>query len=300
MDGSGTLNAAESRAVAVARPGRHALPVVVASPHSGHDYPADFIAAARLDPMALRRSEDAHVDALFAGVGALGVPLIKALFPRAYLDPNREAFELDPEMFVDRLPGYVNTRSPRVAAGLGTIPKVVAQGAEIYRGKLYFADALERIERLYSPYHAALRALVDETRAAFGHVVLLDAHSMPSAGSYRGARTGEARAGGAIDIVLGDRHGAACAASVTETAQSWLRGRGYVVACNTPYAGGFTTRHYGRPRQGVHALQIELNRALYMDETTMTPLAGFAALAADMTQLVAALGAIDLGTPGQG
>jgi N-formylglutamate amidohydrolase len=294
------MTAAESRAVVIARPGRHALPVVVASPHSGHDYPADFIASARLDPLALRRSEDAHVDALFAGVGALGVPLIKALFPRAYLDPNREAFELDPEMFVDRLPGYVNTRSPRVAAGLGTIPKVVAQGAEIYRGKLYFADALERIERLYSPYHAALKALVDETRTAFGHAILLDAHSMPSAGSFRGGRAGEARTGSAIDIVLGDRHGAACAGAVTETAQAWLRGRGYVVACNTPYAGGFTTRHYGRPRQGVHALQIELNRALYMDESTMTPLAGFSTLAGDMTKLVAALGAVDLGASGRG
>lgn len=289
------MTAAESRAVAIARPSRHALPIVVASPHSGHDYPAEFVAAARLDPLALRRSEDAHVDALFAGVGALGVPLVKALFPRAYLDPNREAFELDPDMFADRLPGYVNTRSPRVAAGLGTIPKVVAQGAEIYRGKLHFADALDRIERLYGPYHAALRALVDETRATFGHAVLLDAHSMPSAGSVRG----EARSSTAIDIVLGDRHGAACAPVVTEAAQSWLRGRGYVVACNTPYAGGFTTRHYGRPRQGVHALQIELNRALYMDEPTMTPLAGFAALAADMTQLVAALGAIDLGAAGR-
>ncbi len=282
----GTADAAAGP-VAVERPDVQRLPVVLASPHSGSAYPPDFVAAARIDARALRRSEDAHVDALFAGVVPHGVPLVKALFPRAFVDPNREAFELDPAMFADRLPGYVNSRSPRVAAGLGTIPRIVAQGVEIYAGKLSFAEALDRIERHYQPYHAALAALVEETRQAFGRAILVDAHSMPSHGAPRGAD------GRSVDIVLGDRHGAACDAAVTETAQAWLMAHGYTVARNAPYAGGFTTRHYGRPRQGIHALQIEINRALYMNEATLERRPAFAALAADMAALVAAIGGID-------
>jgi N-formylglutamate amidohydrolase len=287
MDGQVASQSPASDAVAIALPADRRLPVVVASPHSGRDYPSAFLAAAKLDPHTLRRSEDGFVDEIFGQVPERGVPLLQALFPRAFLDVNREAYELDPDMFADALPGWVNTRSPRVVAGLGTIARIVAQGKDIYRGKLRFAEAVERVERYYTPYHTALRRLVDETRAEFGRAILLDAHSMPSQGASR------TPGGHAVDIVLGDCYGSACAGAVTETAEQWLTGRGYAVTRNTPYAGGFTTRHYGRPRAGIHALQIELNRALYMEEATLLPTRDLARLTADMTDFVAALGAIE-------
>src|ERR1700683_2831118 len=161
------------------RPCSRALPLVIASPHSGSDYPPEFVAASRLDPVTLRRSEDAFVDEIFAAAPALGAPLLAARFPRAYLHVNREPFELDPAMFSDALPDYVNVRSPRVRMGLGTIARVVASGEEIYGGKLCFAEAEERVETLYRPYHAALARLIEETSGAFGCCLLIDCHSMP-------------------------------------------------------------------------------------------------------------------------
>lgn len=274
----------------VLAPQRQGLPLVVASPHSGTDYPAEFVAASRLDPVALRRSEDSYVDEIFAAAPALGAPLLRALFPRAYVDPNREPYELDPAMFADALPGYANTRSPRVAAGLGTIARVVATGREIYRDKLRLAEALERIHALYQPYHGQLRRLVGDTRQAFGCCVLVDAHSMPSVGGPMDADAGRAR----VDVILGDVHGASCAAIVTDTAERSLRDLGYAVTRNNPYSGGFTTQNYGRPRRGVHALQIEVNRALYMDEETMARKdVAIERLKSDMRGVLAALGAID-------
>ncbi len=290
----------------VLRPAVQTLPLVLASPHSGRDYPADFVARARLDPRQLRRSEDAFVDELFAASVQLGVPLLRARFPRAFVDPNREPFELDPAMFVDRLPDYANTRSPRVAAGLGTIARVVANGAEIYREKLTVAEALQRIRTFYWPYHKALKELVDDTLARFGVCLLLDCHSMPSGGA--GAAAGDDMAGELttlptdatrggdprrVDVVLGDCHGTACSPAVVERATGVLQGLGYRVARNQPYSGGFVTRHYGRPDEGLHALQIEINRALYMHEGTFGRAGGFETLVADMARLVAALGQIE-------
>src|SRR4051812_5246686 len=186
------------------------MPLVLASPHSGTSYPPDFLAASRLDAFSLRKSEDTFVDEIFMAAPLLGAPLIRALFPRAFLDANREAFELDPEMFADMLPAYVNVRSPRVAAGLGTIAKLVANGEEIYRGKLRFAEALARVDRFYNPYHSALGRLVEDTRARFGHCLLIDCHSMPSAGAPGEPDPGRPR----VDFVLGDCYGASCAACV--------------------------------------------------------------------------------------
>lgn len=260
-------------------PTEQSRPLVLASPHSGNRYPADFLAAARLDPRALRKSEDCFVDEMFTDAAALGIPLLRALFPRAYLDVNREAYELDPDMFVDTLPPYVNTRSPRVAAGLGTIARVVANGEDIYRGKLRFAEAERRVSTFYHPYHTALKGLLERTRDRFGHAVLIDCHSMPSPGlGERDSRR--------ADIVLGDCFGNACAPSVMDAADRFLRGLGYSVNRNSPYAGGFTTRHYGRPRQGLHALQIEISRDLYMDETTLERLPYLATLTRHMTEMV--------------
>ena len=266
-------------------PRRQTMPVVFASPHSGSNYPADFVARSRLDAVALRKSEDSFVDEIFAGVIAEGAPLIRALFPRAYVDPNREPFELDPTMFADPLPDYANTRSPRIAAGLGTIARVVANGEEIYREKLRFAEVLERVTRLYRPYHEALEGLVKATERRFGLAVLIDCHSMPSIGGPMDEDAGRRR----LDIVLGDCHGTSCAPALTGLVESFLAERGYQVVLNNPYAGGFTTRRYGAPEAHVHALQIEINRALYMNEATIERGRGLAQVGAHMTALAAHL-----------
>ena len=283
------IPAADAPAFDILAPQSQRLPLVLASPHSGNAYSATFLASSRLDARALRKSEDCFVDEIFAFAPGFGVPLIRALFPRAYLDVNREAYELDPEMFADPLPAYVNTRSPRVAAGLGTIARVVANGEDIYRGKLRFAEALDRVSRCYTPYHNALRRLVDDTRDAFGHALLIDCHSMPSASTAASGKGG-GRGGNHPEIVLGDCYGNACAPAVIDAAEEFLRGLGYAVSRNNPYAGGYTTRHYGRPRQGIHALQIEIARDLYMDEAALTRLPYLDVLARHMTELVDTLG----------
>jgi len=279
-----------NRALEIRAPARQIAPVVFASPHSGTDYPPDFLANSPLELLALRRSEDSFVDSLFAAVPDHGMPLLCALFPRAYIDPNREPFELDPAMFEDALPAYANTSSSRVAAGLGTIARVVSSGQEIYAGKLRFADAAQRINAHYRPYHRALRGLLDATRRSFGCYLLIDCHSMPSVGGPHDPDAGRKRP----DFVLGDCFGASCADEVIGMVEDTLRDRGYTVTRNRPFAGGFTTRHYGRPSQGLHALQIEINRALYMDEASIRPHDGMARLTDDMTALIKAIAAIDV------
>ena len=273
----------------VVAPERQVLPLVFASPHSGSDYPQDFLAASRLDPLTLRRSEDSFVDEIFEAAPGLGAPLIRALFPRAFVDANREPFELDPAMFEGELPAYANTRSPRVAAGLGTIARVVANGADIYRGKLDFSEALGRIRRHYWPYHQSLSDLVERTKAIFGACILVDCHSMPSTGGPMDRDAGAKR----VDFVLGDCHGTACAPAVVETVQATLGDLGYHVARNRPYSGGFVTRHYGKPEKAVHGLQIEVNRILYMDESEIRRGTGLPRLARDMRKVIAALGKLD-------
>ena len=277
----------------ILRPGEQTAPIVLASPHSGTAYPEAFVAASPLDPLDLRRSEDCFVDELWLGAAALGVPLLRAAFPRAFVDANREPFELDPEMFEDDLPPYVNVNSSRVAAGLGTLARVVASGKEIYGGKLRFADALERIETCYRPYHAALRRLIDATRDRFGYCILIDCHSMPSVGAPMDPDAGRGRA----DFILGDGFGTACEGAVADTVERALESHGYRVTRNKPFAGGYTTRHYGCPEEGVHALQIETNRALYMDEDAIGRLPALADVAGHMTSVVSALirlGRVDL------
>ncbi len=277
----------------ILRPGEQTAPIVLASPHSGTAYPDAFVAASPLDPLDLRRSEDCFVDELWLGAAALGVPLLRAAFPRAFVDANREPFELDPEMFEDDLPPYVNVNSSRVAAGLGTLARVVASGKEIYGGKLRFADALDRIETCYRPYHAALRRLIDATRDRFGYCILIDCHSMPSVGAPMDPDAGRGRA----DFILGDGFGTACEGAVADTVERALESHGYRVTRNKPFAGGYTTRHYGCPEEGVHALQIETNRALYMDEDAIGRLPALADVAGHMTSVVSALirlGRVDL------
>lgn len=273
----------------VVAPNEQTLPFVFASPHSGRVYPKSFLQATRLDGTVIRRSEDSFVDEIFGAAPALGAPLLKAHFPRAFVDPNREAYELDPAMFDGPLPQFVNSRSPRVMAGLGTIARVVRDGAEIYPRKISFQEAQSRIDNYYKPYHATLRGLMEATHKRFGCAVLVDCHSMPSVGGPLDQDIGAARP----DIVLGDRFGTSCARRLTDMMERALAMQGFAVVRNNPYAGGFSTEHYGRPALGLHALQIEINRALYMDEERIERSAGINRVTHAVTTLMRALGEVD-------
>ncbi|WP_421726308.1 N-formylglutamate amidohydrolase [Bauldia sp.] len=273
----------------VLSPARQTVPLVFNSPHSGRVYPPDFLAASRLDRSAIRRSEDTYVDELFAAANSHGAPLLRANFPRAWLDVNREPYELDPKMFSDRLPHYANVGSVRVAGGLGTIARIVSESEEIYDQPLSVTDALDRIEGYHKPYHRALAAMVGDTRQRFGLAVLIDCHSMPSA-----VRNGHSRQ--RPDVVVGDRYGTSCAPALTGLVIELLRGCGYAVARNKPYAGGYITEHYGKPARGVHALQIEINRSLYMNERTLERTASFEQLRLNLLKFIGDLAdAIDAG-----
>lgn len=269
----------------IVTPTDQTAPLVVASPHSGSIYPDDLVDAAQLDCRSLRRSEDCFVDELFGDAAACGIPLIRALFPRAYIDVNREPWELDPAMFEDDLPSWVNRNSPRVANGLGTIARVVSEGVPIYRRKLRFDEAESRVEQLYKPYHAALRLLVDETWGRYGVSLLIDAHSMPSMQRHRNGANGS----GLADFVLGDRNGTSCDPALVDAAESLLRKAGYRVARNQPYAGGYTTVIHGLPKERRHCLQIEVNRALYMNERDFERTAGFAQIRETVRNLLGGL-----------
>lgn len=264
------------------RPKDWSAPVIFASPHSGQDYPAPFVAASRLDPVSLRRSEDAFVDDIFSTAPDFGAPLLAARFPRVFVDPNREPFELDPDMFDEELPAHVNTTSPRVEAGLGTLARVVTSGEEVYREKLRFEDAHNAIEATYVPYHNALKGLLDEAQERFGCCLLIDCHSMPSIGGPMDRDPGFQR----VDFILGDRYGSSCNGEVTREIENFLRTMDYVVTLNNPYAGGFTTDHYGDPGKACHTLQIEINRSLYMDELQIERTAGFGPLKENVSNLV--------------
>lgn len=266
----------------VARPGELRVPLIFNSPHSGRIYPKSFLAASRLDPLTLRRSEDAFVEELFAFVTDLGAPLLHAHFPRAYLDVNREPYELDPVLFRGGLPHYANTQSVRVIGGLGTIARVVSESDEIYREPLCVEAALERIKRLYTPYHDTLAALLLETQREFGLSVLIDCHSMPSSPITNGDTRRP-------DFVLGDRFGTSCSGELTRAAADQLAALGYAVTLNKPYAGGYITEHYGRPHKAQHVLQIEINRSLYMDEARFEKSAGFERLRTDLKTMVCGL-----------
>ncbi len=257
-------------------------PVVFASPHSGRDYPPDLLRNSRLDRHALRQSEDSYVDLLFDRAPRYGSPLLRALFPRAYVDVNRARDELDPRMFADDLPRGADTRSSRVIAGLGVIPRIVADGHDIYARKLFYMDAQRRLKSCYDPYHAALSGLIEDAKTRFGCAIVIDCHSMPSAG---GAPFGDNDR--RIDFVLGDRFGSSCAPSVTALVEQTLADLGYEVARNAPYAGGYVAASYGRPKKGVHVLQIEINRALYLTEAKIARNEGFDGLRDAMTRLIA-------------
>jgi N-formylglutamate amidohydrolase len=266
-------------------------PIIFNSPHSGSAYPDAFLSASRIDLPTLRRSEDSFMDELIGDLSEAGFAVVRVHFPRSYVDVNREPYELDPRMFAGRLPSFANTRSMRVAGGLGTIPRVVGDGQEIYRERLAIDDALSRIETLYKPYHRALRRLINRVHQTFGAAVLMDCHSMPSIGVSRD----EPRR---PDVVIGDRYGTSCAPLLPDIVEATMSRLGYSIGRNKPYAGGFITEHYGNPASGLHVVQLELNRAVYMDERRREKGPRFAQVAADFAALAEALATVSLGDLG--
>jgi N-formylglutamate deformylase len=262
------------------KPPHRRAALVLTSAHSGQRYDASFLAASRLDASEIRRSEDSFVDELFSAGPELGVPLLAAQFPRAYCDANREAWELDPLMFADALPAHVNTTSPRVQAGLGTIARIVGNGEPIYAGKLRFAEAQARVQNCWLPFHEALAGQIEETLALFGTCLVIDCHSMPSVPGRHAPKA---------DIILGDGYGTSCAPAWTDFLHATLAGLGFQVRRNDPYAGGFITRHYGRPREGVQVIQLEVARWLYMNEHNFTRAPQFAEVQRRMTALLDAV-----------
>lgn len=279
-----TGDPAKPPAVEVCAPAQLSTPFIFSSPHSGRRYPPELLRMSRLDRHALRQSEDSYVDLLFDAAPAFGAPLLRALFPRAWVDVNRSRDELDQRMFADPLPASADTRSNRVRAGLGVIPRIVADGQDIYDRKLKFFEARRRLAECYDPYHDALGNLISASLARFGCAVVIDCHSMPSAGGAP-FRDGDRP----IDFVLGDRFGASCAPCVPAMVEQILSGCGYLVSRNAPYAGGHVASAYGRPVDGVHVLQIEINRALYLDEKRIARTDGFDRIRRDLHGLVAEL-----------
>lgn len=262
--------------------------VVFASPHSGRRYPASFLRKAVLNEHDIRSSEDAFVDELFGVAVQHGAPLLLAQAPRAYLDLNRASEELDPAL-IDGVRRVAH--NPRVASGLGVIPRVVSNGRAIYRGKLTIHEAHQRITEVWRPYHDTLQTLLDEARASFGEAILIDCHSMPCEALENVGPPGAALP----DIVLGDRFGASAASSVVEQIEAAFANAGFKVARNMPFAGAYICQHYGRPSRRQHAVQIEINRSLYMNEKTILPNSNFTAFRAAMDIIVAELAAIGRG-----
>lgn len=277
-----------NRAYDILSPTGPASCVVFASPHSGRDYAASFLRQSVLNRHVIRSSEDAFVDQLFESASEYGAPLLKALAPRAFVDLNRAREELDPALIEG---AARQAHNPRVASGLGVIPRVVANGRAIYRGKITMQEAQDRIEDYWVPYHAKLQSLLDRAFDRHGQAVLIDCHSMPHEAIDGVVRSGMLRP----DVVLGDRFGAAASGDVMDRVEAAFVAQGFKVVRNTPFAGAYVTQTYGRPSQGQHAVQVELDRALYMDERTVKPNAQFEDVRRALKAVVAELAEIGEG-----
>jgi N-formylglutamate amidohydrolase len=290
----------------VGTPSAPDTPFVFATPHSGRHYPNSLIEQTTLDAHRLRASEDAWVDELFVNAPKAGATQLFATYGRSYVDLNRAADELDPAMFTPTLQEEMVRDSHRVKAGLGVIPKLVAPGEPIYGHQLPAREATKRLNDVYHAYHDKLKNLMGARQARFNHAILIDCHSMPShndtndtnqnkqsrLGTKRRLISGLGRRRGAqeaADIVLGDLWGASCDSLITSTVEKLLINEGFKVIRNIPYAGGYATQHYGRPKQGFHAIQIEINRALYMNEETLEPNRHFKEIQRRLTRFSTAL-----------
>ncbi|MDG1168171.1 MAG: N-formylglutamate amidohydrolase [Sulfitobacter sp.] len=272
----------------VINPGVNRSCVVFASPHSGRDYPWAFLRSSVLDEHAIRSSEDAFVDQLFDCAPKFGATFIKAGAPRSFVDLNRACDELDPALIEGvRRQGH----NPRIASGLGVIPRVVANGRAIYRGKLTRSEAQRRIDEYWQPYHRKLQELLDHAHQRHGQAVLIDCHSMPHEAMDGLVRAGMKRP----QVVLGDRFGASASGDVVDRVEAAFAGAGFVVTRNTPFAGAYITQAYGRPARSQHAVQVEIDRALYMDEAQVRPHDGFEDMQAALRQVVAEVAQIGQG-----
>ena len=261
--------------------------IVFATPHSGRNYSQDFLDRIILDAHAIRASEDAFVDQLFLPVTAVGAPLLAALVPRAFVDLNRSCEELDPALIEDvRSTGS----SARVTSGLGVVPRVVGVGRSIYHGKISMVEAQARLQDVWYPYHQRLQVLLDATRTKFGHVVLIDCHSMPHEAANPGLRSKTSP-----EIVVGDRFGAAADLKVTDCVQAAFTDAGFRVSRNMPFAGAYISQHYGKPKRGQHVIQIEIDRSLYLDEASIEPLASFADFQNRLRTVIEKVAAVELG-----
>ena len=263
----------------VLHPEKHTSCVVFASPHSGRDYPWSFLRKTILDEHVIRSSEDAFVDQLFDCAPKFGASFLKAGAPRAYLDLNRNVDELDPALIEGVRRGGHN---PRIASGLGVIPRVVAAGRSIYRGKISQTEAQRRITQYWHPYHEMLQKLLDDARQRHGQAVLIDCHSMPHEAMDGVAKTGIRRP----DVVLGDRFGASATGEVVDRLEAAFVAAGFVVTRNTPFAGAYITQAYGRPKKGQHAVQVEIDRSIYMNEKLIRPNGNFEAVQAALRDVV--------------
>ncbi|MCF6343498.1 MAG: N-formylglutamate amidohydrolase [Devosiaceae bacterium] len=294
-------------------PKRAIAPLVFNSAHSGSDYPKRFLEMSKLDKVSIRLSEDAYVNDLFSRAPHLGAPLLHAHFPRAYLDVNREPYELDQTMFAEKLPSNYNINSPRVKSGIGTLAKIVAQNKNIYSKKLTIEDAHMRIEGIYRPYHLTLQKLLTKTLERFGIALLIDCHSMPnlsrpnlshssqlkidnSLPKFMQSNFPAAKERTAPDIVLGDRHGTTCSKIIVDVIESHFSGNGLKVSRNRPYAGGFITNSYANPAHNIHAIQIEISRHLYMNEATFIKATNYNALKQIIDNLIKSLINLDIAT----
>lgn len=253
----------------ISRPEILKSPILISSPHSGNFYPKNFLEITDLSVRDLRSSEDSYIDQIFESAINIGSPIIKAIYPRTYVDLNREPFELDPTMFKNKLPDHINTKSHRVLSGLGTIAKYAGNKKVIYKEKLDFDNIINRINRIYYPYHYHLRKLINQTIIQFGFCILLDCHSMPSAGLPLNHKNKK------IDITLGNMNGASCSDLLLNKINNILREKEFDVSFNNPYAGGFITQNYGIPNNGVHVIQIEINREIYLDERNLQKKSNF-------------------------
>ena len=272
--------------IEILKPPHQKLAIVISSPHSGRSYSNEFLSSSQLNAIKIRTSEDPYVDEIYRGAVNIGIPTINALYPRAFVDPNRAASELDPNMFFGKVSNY--KPSPRVTAGYGVIPRCVASGVEIYSKEIPAIEATRRIETYYKPYHSNLALLIEETKSRFGKCLLLDCHSMPS----KSTDSRENKNIGHKDIVLGDRFGKSCAPWITESSSLFFTKLGLSVSVNNPYAGAHITTHYGNPSKNVHALQIEINRNLYMNETNFTPTTGLAKISGIMQRFLEKIGEV--------
>ena len=265
-------------------PAAAASPLVLDSPHSGRDFPTDFDAA--VTEFDLREGEDCFVDELYLPATELGVPLLAALFPRTYLDPNRHRGDIDLELIEGGVWPHEYVPSGKATIGKALVWRTLDDGRPIYSRKLQVGEVVSRIERCHAPYHARLRALLDETQRRFGAVYHLNCHSMPAVGGPQG-EGGEGRP--RADFVLGDRDGTTCDPAFTEFVRATLAAMGYEVAVNDPYKGVELVRAYSNPAAGRHSLQVEINKKLYMDEARRTKHGGFDRLQADLARLVEAI-----------